>query len=88
MDNYHCPICAAELEKIERYPKYVCRTCADKVTDINGRKISFSNPHISGGFIAHYSDNSEIYESHSCYIDGIACHAEEAKFGGIVIQKL
>lgn len=41
---------------------------------------------MSGGFIAGYADNGEEHGQHICYIDGIKCWADEARFGGIVIQ--
>jgi len=31
-------------------------------------------------------DSKEEYKSHDCYIDGIKCRADEARFGGIVIE--
>jgi hypothetical protein len=41
-----------------------------------------------GGYVAYYwdSNNAEEYNSHECYIDGIKCWADEARFGGIVIE--
>jgi hypothetical protein len=36
--------------------------------------------------MARYADTGEAYASHVCYIDGVACYADEARFGGIVIQ--
>jgi hypothetical protein len=40
---------------------------------------------MSGGFAARYADTGEEYASHECFVDGIKCHADEARFGGIVI---
>ena len=31
-------------------------------------------------------DENECGEVHECYVNGIKCHADEARFGGIVIQ--
>lgn len=39
-----------------------------------------------GGFVARYADTDELYDSHQCFIDGVRCHAGEARFGGIVIE--
>ncbi|MGD8759525.1 MAG: hypothetical protein PVJ07_04685 [Anaerolineales bacterium] len=36
--------------------------------------------------MARYADTGEAYASHDCFIDGVACYADEARFGGIVIQ--
>jgi len=43
-----------------------------------------------GGFIAYYADShqTETHPGHICFIDGIRCYADEARFGGIVIQTL
>ena len=54
--------------------------------DENGRRLSFTNVALSGGFAALYGDTHEERASHVCYINGIKCWADEARFGGIVIQ--
>jgi len=41
---------------------------------------------MSGGFQGAYADSGEAYLSHVCFVKGIRCWADEAKFGGIVIQ--
>lgn len=41
---------------------------------------------MSGGFEAIVADTKEEYPSHICYIEGVECWADEARFGGIVIQ--
>jgi len=81
-----CPICSADVRPNPRYPRYVCRTCADKAESPDGRLLAFSNVSISGGFTAQYADTGAEYSSHECFIDGVRCHADEARFGGIVIQ--
>lgn len=86
--KHKCPICGIPLKKYEAYPNYVCMDCYDKATDINGRKLEFFNLGIGGGYGSEYSDIKEEYLSHECYIEGKHCWADEAKFGGIVIQVL
>ncbi|BAZ18833.1 hypothetical protein NIES4071_107180 (plasmid) [Calothrix sp. NIES-4071] len=83
-----CPICDAAVEPNSRYPKYICSDCRKKASDINGKKLVFYNESFSGGYIAYYADSNgkEKYNSHDCYIDGIQCIANEARFGGIVIE--
>ncbi|MBK7392270.1 MAG: hypothetical protein IPI64_03080 [Chloracidobacterium sp.] len=81
-----CPICDAKIPKSERYPRYVCDNCYLRATDEAGRSLSFSNVSLSGGFTAIYSDTHEERNSHECYIDGVRCRADEARFGGIVIE--
>ena len=41
---------------------------------------------MSGGYAAEYADTGDPYESHECFVDGIECYADEARFGGIVIE--
>lgn len=84
--HQHCPICRIELPPSPRYPRYVCAPCAARATDEHGRLLSFFNESFSGGFIATYSDTGEVRNSHICVIDGLQCWADEARFGGIVIQ--
>jgi hypothetical protein len=43
---------------------------------------------LSGGYAARYADTGEPYSSHACYIDGLPCWADEARFGGIVIERI
>jgi len=81
-----CPICANPIRHWERYPQAVCSICYDKACDDKGRKLSFSNVSISGGFESTVTDTKEKYPSHICYIEGVECWADEARFGGIVIQ--
>lgn len=85
-NSQFCPVCSREIAFQVRYPRYVCMDCASLATDINGRKLLFYNMDASGGYLAFYSDNNEIYDSHQCFINGLECRADEAKFGGIVIQ--
>ena len=86
--KHSCPLCGTPLVEYERYPRYVCPKCASKVTDINGRKLGFYNIGFSGGFTAKYIDTGESYNSHICFIEGTECYADEARFGGIVVQKV
>lgn len=81
-----CPICSKPQDLNERYPKYVCNTCRETPKSLDGRKLIFFNLSISGGFGARYADSGEEYSSHECYIGDIKCYADEARFGGIVIQ--
>jgi hypothetical protein len=81
-----CPICSVDVTPNSRYPRYVCRLCAEKATSRDGRLLAFSNVDISGGFLAYYANTGENYPSHECFINGAKCHADEAHFGGIVIE--
>ena len=82
-----CPICSTSVETYSRYPRHVCRNCAARAKSKDGRLLAFFNESLSGGFAARYKETGEDYPAgHECYIDGIRCYADEARFGGIVIQ--
>jgi len=81
-----CPICKVTQTPNPRYPHYLCRRCAALASDKSGRPLEFGNTSIGGGFEARYSDTGKIRKSNICYVNGILCWAEEARFGGIVIQ--
>jgi hypothetical protein len=59
---------------------------ATKAGDESGRKLDFSNVDISGGFEARYADTGKKRDSHTCFVDSVKYRADEARFGGIVIQ--
>ena len=48
--------------------------------------MTFGNVSVSGGFVGRYADTDEEYEGHQCFVDGVECVANEARFGGIVVQ--
>lgn len=81
-----CPICHCTLSAHPQYPHYVCIPCAERACDGKGRQLKLSNAGPTGGYAAAYADNSEVYNSNEVYVDGVACWAEAARFGGIVIQ--
>ena len=87
-DEQFCPICAAAVAVSPRYPNYLCPRCAALASSADGRPLNFYNESFSGGFLAFYADTNEIYDSHICFVEGIECRADEARFGGIVIEKL
>ena len=83
-----CPICSNFHNTLQRYPHAICNKCLTKYKplDKNGIHIEFFNKNLFGGFT---SKKGNIYgEEHECYINGIKCYADEARFGGIVIQKI
>ena len=88
VSEQRCPICNVTVEPNLRYPLYVCTACACKVVSSDKRPLRFGNVSISGGLSAQYGDTGEEYPGVKCFIDGIACKAEEARFGGVVIQAL
>lgn len=90
-----CANCYQEVQFQGRYPKYICEKCASKeTTDREGNLLVFSNVGFSGGFkIIRKNKNGHILEENDteqfcdCIIDGKEFFAQEARFGGIVIQK-
>ena len=84
--SYQCPICSTPLLHKPRYPRYVCSDCVKRASTAQGRKLTFSNLSFSGGFEARFADTDRRYPQHECFIDGIRCWADEARFGGIVVQ--
>ncbi len=87
-----CPICKTITENIPgRYVNIVCNNCIDTygMLDKNGYNIKFGNINLSGGFksIITLDNGTQVNgEGNECYINGFKCKAEEARFGGIVIQ--
>ncbi|MBW4425221.1 MAG: hypothetical protein KME50_12395 [Nostoc desertorum CM1-VF14] len=43
---------------------------------------------MSGGFEGTVTETKENYNSHICYIEGVKCWADEARFGGIVVETM
>jgi hypothetical protein len=85
-DEQFCPICGVSVALLPRYPRYVCAACAAKAVSLDGRPLRFFNLSLSGGYGAAYADTGEPYDSSICYIDDVKCFADEARFGGMVIQ--
>lgn len=81
-----CPICGAQVSWSERYPAYLCENCYSRAASEDGRPLVFGNLSINGGFVAFYADSMERYPAYICFVDGVECYADEARFGGIVIQ--
>jgi ADP-ribosylglycohydrolase len=81
-----CPICGDEVKPLLRYPQYLCKKCAGQAVSIDGKPLDFFNEGVGGGFLAFYSETKEKYDSHVCFVKNRKCFADEARFGGIVIQ--
>lgn len=69
-----------------RYPRAVCSQCAAQACDVQVRPLDFYNEGMGGGFYAVLRESGLPYPSHECFIRGRRCYADEARFGGIVIQ--
>jgi len=86
MSTQQCPVCFMAVPANPRYQRYLCSNCAARAVSADGRALTFHNEGIWGGFVASHADDGSPYESHTCYVDGLRCHADEARFGGIVIE--
>jgi hypothetical protein len=90
-----CSNCYEEVYYQGRYPKCICINCMSKeISDKDGNLLNFSNLGFSGGFkiIRKNRDGQIIEEDNTkqfcdCIIDGKHFFAQEARFGGIVIQR-
>lgn len=83
-----CSICNVDVPANPRWPRYICGRCVEKVTDKNGRRVSFGNEDAWGGLEGGYVESGEKYANAFCYVEGGRCKAYEGKFGGVFIQTL
>lgn len=87
-----CPIDAAALTASARYPAAVCRPCAEAAVDLAGRPVTMGNIDMTGGFAATHRDDGSPCEQVTgdgrVVVRGVPCRAEEARFGGFVVQVL
>ena len=83
------PECTRTVYPNPRYHNHVCRDCQRESppVDSQGHLIDFFNANADGGFLsATIIDGEKVWgEEHICYIKGVRCRADEARFGGIVI---
>lgn len=90
-----CSNCNKEVRYNPRYPKYICSDCSAKNKySKEGQLLEFYNSDLSGGLNIVYKDTegNVVKEDDSkseciCLIDGKDFFAQEARFGGVVIQK-
>jgi hypothetical protein len=85
-DPVACPICGKTMAFNPRYLRAVCADCVHRACDAEGRELDFFNADFGGGYLAVYREGGGSYDSHVCFIDGRRCRADEARFGGIVVQ--
>ena len=72
--SQECPICAGETSYNPRYPYHICRTCLADGIVVNGCTVEVSS--------------LDIYSvpSVECLVKGKECIAQEARFGGLVVN--
>lgn len=82
-----CPLCGTPQRANPRYPRYVCPACTARAVDDRGRPVRAYNTHAMGyGVQVQVTATGEALDTTTLFIDGVACRAAEARFGGIVIQ--
>jgi ADP-ribosyl-[dinitrogen reductase] hydrolase len=94
-ETQSCSRCGEQVRFNPRYPKYICTECASlEKKDENGFVVTFSNVSMSGGLTTTFWENGIVVKkdidciSQICYINGEKFRATEARFGGVVIQKI
>jgi hypothetical protein len=86
-----CPVCGTLVRENPRYTRHVCGWCAADMTDEAGRAVVLSNASLTGGFTAHHPDGSLASPdvlAGRVWIGGVEFRAQEARFGGVVVQPL
>lgn len=68
-----CPICNGETPYSQRYPRHVCRACLAEGVEVNGKTSPLEEVDV-------------YYRPVRCTVKGVRCIAEEAHFGGIVVN--
>lgn len=84
-----CPLCGTRVRPDERYPDHLCAWCSAEVTDERGRAVRLYNTSFGGGYTGQYDDGSTASRAvldGRVWIDGVEYRAQEARFGGIVVQ--
>ena len=85
-----CPLCFEVMNYYtSRYPKMICQNCANSdIIDNFGNKVTFVNIDIYGGFMSLHKIDDKVVQKqeHIRWIKDTKCYANEARFGGIVIQ--
>lgn len=81
--SQRCPICLQGVPSCERYPAYVCATCADQAVDAAGNPLEIVLSGTMGGQTARgeTGDGTVV-----CFIGQVQCEVGEARFGGYVMQ--
>jgi hypothetical protein len=94
MSEQKCPICEKVQQESQRYPHYLCAECVDLATDETGVQVKVINSDLMGTGIQVLNKETEAktnvwldeYERAKVFVKGVPCYAQEAHFGGIVIQ--
>jgi hypothetical protein len=85
-----CPIDGTPVPADPRHPRRICRECASRAVDADGRALRLCNVSLPGGFAAVHVDDGSPCEQATAdgrvLVDGVPCRAGEARFGGVAVQ--
>lgn len=84
-----CPVCGLAHSSLRRYPRALCRGCASRKVNLAGVPVTLTNISMSGGFAAYQPGgdiDAEVTATGLVLVDSLECRAQEARFGGIVIE--
>ncbi|AKM29896.1 hypothetical protein AB870_06895 [Pandoraea faecigallinarum] len=83
-----CAHCGRAIPAMPRYPRAICDVCCALLTDASGRRVAFVNEDAFGGLTGFYvgTEPPEPYLLHECFIGAAVFHAQEGRFGGVVVQ--
>ncbi|MRJ78263.1 hypothetical protein GEV29_17155 [Aeromicrobium sp. SMF47] len=94
--THPCPICGTPTPHTDRHPASVCAECERRAADRDGRRIVALSDGPFGGVVVFYAESpsgtqseiaGDVLETGRCWIDGIECTIDEARFGGVVISR-
>lgn len=74
MTEQFCPICKEVVKPQLRYPDYVCESCLVDGVEVDGVNIPKSQIDVHSNLTV------------NCIVHGVSCVAQEARFGGTVVQ--
>ena len=82
-----CPLCGVEIHVPARYPTLICRACAERAVDEQGRPMRFGTETVQGTvFIAEVREDDAWRRVEGdrarCFVDGRECVAGEDYSGG------
>ena len=96
LNEVECPGCEQFIEYFGRYPNYLCSDCVGKLVTAAEAPVRFFNIGPLGtGLEARLFnpatgqfdiEDPESSRTGHCYLYGALCIAEEARFGGVVVQ--
>ena len=77
------PTCSRARSLSSRYPHALCTWHRHNTQNEAGEPIEFYNRGPGGGFMSTVDGRES---DHKCFVEGVECYADEARFGGIVVS--